>query len=482
MKRIVPLVLVLLLQGIAPAQTSKVMTYNILADWLEGPEERWLDPDHPRRDRVGSILQQEDADLIGFQEVTDSQLPDLIDFLPEYDYLLGTSAGFFNAIFYKRDRYSILENDFINLPNSSNDQGGFRDVLWAQMFDWNTNQSFVMADTHLASGSPDSGLARVFQANLIQQEMPAITNGLPLVFVGDFNVNPFDEGYSIVTGQTGPQNFTLDNACDPFCGGAPTYPNGSQIDHVLHSSEFVATDARVVTDLIAGLYPSDHFAVTAELLNSSPPTTRPDQVRHALFSEGELVWERRTPTGFDGLGDGVGPIPFEHFNEVGMIQSGTTLSRQMMKFELPSTMVTEITFESATLRIFVLNLLGTLPEGLSLMHGIDDNDSEVLTSHYEAPYVDTGLDLFVPPDGDRQYYDIDVTEFVRADFESDGSDPWSAFRLEFTDGEQFTGSNAYRINSFLLEITVNVVPEPATGILLLFGMMAILFRRDLAVS
>jgi len=465
MKTIAPLLLVLMIQSIAPAQSFKVMTYNILAEGLEGPGQHWLDPNDPRRDRVGAILQQEDADLIGFQEVTDSQLPDLIEFLPEYDYILGTPAFFYNAIFFKRDRYLVLDNGIIDLPDPRNPFDLIRNVLWAQMFDWETNQSFVMADTHFSYPA--------FNAIVSQQEVPAITNGLPLLFVGDLNFPPSSEGFSTITGQSGPQNFTLNDACDPFCGdvsSVPGWPPGTRIDHVLHTSEIVATDARVVTDLVDGLLPSDHFAVTADLLNTSPPTARPTHLQYTLISgdiDDQIVWERGSSSGFDGLGDGIGAIGVGAFLASGEA-SFNILSRQVMKFQLPFTTVTETTVENATLRVFVEDLLGTLPEGLSLMHDVDDNDSEVLKSHYEAPYVDTGLELFVPQDGAGQYYDIDVTEFVRADYQSDGSDPWSAFRLQLTDGEQFAGQTAaYIIGGSQLEITLGIVPEPSDLIMLL---------------
>ena len=85
MNKIAPLLLVLMIQSIAPAQSFKVMSFNILADFLSGPDMQWLDPVNPRRDRVGAIFDQENSDLIGLQEVTDNQLLDLINFLPEYD-------------------------------------------------------------------------------------------------------------------------------------------------------------------------------------------------------------------------------------------------------------------------------------------------------------------------------------------------------------------------------------------------------------
>jgi len=476
-KRIAPILLVLMIQSIAPAQSFKVMTYNILRDSLENISSidqtniGWNDPAKPRKERVRTILEQEDADLIGFQEVTDNQLPDLIDFLPGYDYV---SESVQNVIFYKRDRYLLQDNGISSLPDGEH-------VVWAQLLDRNTNGSFVIGNTHLACCGQE--LERQLQATVIQQEMPAITNGLPLVFIGDLNFSPQSTGFSILTGQSGPQNFTLDDACGPFCGDAPTYPFGERIDHVLHTSEIVATNARVVTDLVDGLLPSDHFAVTADLLNTSAPIALPTQVQSTLVSgdiEDQIVWESGG-SAFDGLGDGKGTPT--HDGAVGATRRSTLnfLSRQVMKFDLPFIGVFETTVENATLRVFVEDLLGTLPEGLSVMHDVIDNDSEVLISHYEAPYVDTGLDLFVPQDGAGQYYDIDVTEFVKADYQSDGSDPWSAFRLELTNGEQFRGQTvAYIIGGSQLEITLRIVPEPTTATLALAALCLAISRRRIS--
>ena len=131
---------VLISTSLASAESFNVMTYNTLAHWLEDVSHicctnvGWNDPTRPRKERVRAIIEQEDADLIGFQEVTELQLPDLIDFLPGYDYVLGRPNSFYNAIFYRSSRFLLQDSGIFELSRDPNDPfSAFHHVVWADL-------------------------------------------------------------------------------------------------------------------------------------------------------------------------------------------------------------------------------------------------------------------------------------------------------------------------------------------------------------
>ena len=97
----------------------------------------------------------------------------------------------------------------------------------------------------------------------------------------------------------------------------------------------------------------------------------------------------------------------------------------------------------------------------------------MVASDYENPsYVNTQLDLIQPTDTGQQYYELDVTDLVLADYAADGLDPLSAFRFEVSeaifleDGQRnnyLLGQQGRRINPPQLVLTFTLVPELIPG-------------------
>ena len=93
------------------AQTTTVCTFNIK---FENPSEgvhQWGN----RKDQILKFIKIEDLDIIGIQEVVHSQIKYLEEGLEEYDRIGvarddGKSKGEYSPIFYKKDRYSILDS------------------------------------------------------------------------------------------------------------------------------------------------------------------------------------------------------------------------------------------------------------------------------------------------------------------------------------------------------------------------------------
>ena len=142
----------------------------------------------------------------------------------------------------------------------------------------------------------------------------------------------------------------------------------------------------------------------------------------------------------DGISDDMGDVAVNVSantrSQVGEVDSSTKneMNRLVAKFALPDAPVATPLLESATLRFFLETIVGTPAGPLSLAHSITDNDLDLLASDYENPnYIGTALDLIQPTDPGGQYYELDVTEQVLADYAADGLNPQSAFRFEVSE-------------------------------------------------
>ena len=195
---------------------------------------------------------------------------------------------------------------------------------------------------------------------------------------------------------------------------------------------------------------------------------------------------------FDNLGDKVVDHLTRARTQVGEDdRSRNRMRRLVAKFALPDVPVDAPVLERAMLWFSLQDILGMPAGPLSLLHSITDNDLDKLASDFENPsYVDTLLDMVQPTDPGGQYYKLDVTDLVLADYAADGLDPLSAFRLEVSEAvffEDDSGRNSYRLHmpalvakSPQLVLTFTAVPEPSTltlATLTLLGLLAHGHRR-----
>ena len=91
-------------------QEIKVMSYNIRLDVASDGENRW----DARKDKVAGLMNYYEADFIGGQEVTHSQLIYLTENLIGYSYIGvgrddGKQKGEYSCIFYKKDKFEMIE-------------------------------------------------------------------------------------------------------------------------------------------------------------------------------------------------------------------------------------------------------------------------------------------------------------------------------------------------------------------------------------
>lgn len=235
-----------------------------------------------RKEKVASMIRFHHMDLIGLQEPTVDQLNDLIDLLPEYEWVGiglhdGKDSGPIDAILYLKDRFKKIENSHFYLsPTPEILSKGWeakfiRGVTWAKFRDLKTNQSFYLFNTHF---DYHSILARNNSARLLRDKVLEISKKSPFIITGDFNIFPNlggEETYKLLTDD----NFLIDaqyKAKFPHHGPTGSWSGfkeagqpGVKPDYIFVNDRINVRSHGILADTFDGFFPSDHMPVVSEI-------------------------------------------------------------------------------------------------------------------------------------------------------------------------------------------------------------------------
>jgi endonuclease/exonuclease/phosphatase family metal-dependent hydrolase len=227
-----------------------------------------------RKPVLGAGFATLDADIVGVQEVVFSP-PRQDDFLsaqrPERHYRSFDARSDRNPKFGNATLCSVgdvLTHEELRLSHGR--------VVQRLLVALPGQRTLWFANTHLhhVPGEPQERLA---QATAICEWMAAAPASNAQVIVGDFNTPPFEPAYGAMTGAGYRSAFKEANGAEP----AVTWPSGIQaetmdtdgdpncLDYIWLSGSARALTARLAcNEAVAGdatLYPSDHFAIVAEV-------------------------------------------------------------------------------------------------------------------------------------------------------------------------------------------------------------------------
>ena len=161
-----------------------------------------------RRDRVADYVKSRHIEVIGMQEVLHAQLEDLLERLPEYDYVGvgrtdGKTKGEYSPIFFLKDKFEVLEkgnfwlSETPDVPGSKGwDAALERVASYAKLKDKASGKVFMAVNTHFDHVGVT---ARRESAKLIMRKIQEIVGKQPAVVTGDFNVTEDDEAYTTMT-------------------------------------------------------------------------------------------------------------------------------------------------------------------------------------------------------------------------------------------------------------------------------------------
>jgi len=255
----------------------RVMSLNIRMDTPVDAENSWPN----RRDFLVDNIINQSPDVIGFQEVLHSQLSDLDSLLPWYDYIGvgrddGKLAGEFSPVFYKMNRFDLLDHGTIWLSPYPDSIGSIgwdaaitRIMSWAKFHDRHIRKDFYFLNTHF---DHVGDTARFESIKRIMDFIITATNGFPVVLSGDFNLEPDTEAIEFllesdmlsmydaftlsVTGNKG-HNAT-------FNGFGKAEPE-KRIDYIFVNDAWKCYEHQILALKNEGLYISDHYPVVANI-------------------------------------------------------------------------------------------------------------------------------------------------------------------------------------------------------------------------
>jgi endonuclease/exonuclease/phosphatase family metal-dependent hydrolase len=262
----------------------RVMSYNIRYNNPDDGINAWPNRKDHVAEMIGSRYQ---VDLAGLQEALKGQIDDLATRLPEYAWIGvgredGKEQGEFTPIFYRKDRFELLESGTFWLSESPEIPGSkswdaaiTRIVTWAKFADRKNGGILYHFNTHFDHMGQQ---ARAESAKLLWQKTSTITGDVPTVVTGDFNTRESSLPYKIMTGKEPVGDATSDLkdaryvSASPHEGPTSTStdwtkqgPPETKIDYIFVRNGIAVLKHQVLTDRFDDRYPSDHMPVLAEL-------------------------------------------------------------------------------------------------------------------------------------------------------------------------------------------------------------------------
>jgi endonuclease/exonuclease/phosphatase family metal-dependent hydrolase len=256
----------------------RVMSFNIRYDTPSDGYHAWPH----RRELVGEVIRLHDIDLLGLQEVLPGQITDLLHLLPEYAIFgvardTGRSAEFV-PICYRRSRLQLLDGGTFWLSATPNqmsrgwDAAIKRIVTWAKFEDRQTKQQFLFFNTHFDHRGVK---ARAESAHLLLRSIAANNpQQLPVLVSGDFNAEPSDIPYQLLTTQ--PDTLGLRDTrleAQSVLGPEGTWAGftvprlvGGRIDYLFCQHHVAVLRYATLTDGWDQQLPSDHLPIMVEVL------------------------------------------------------------------------------------------------------------------------------------------------------------------------------------------------------------------------
>ncbi|MDP2089435.1 MAG: endonuclease/exonuclease/phosphatase family protein [Flavobacteriaceae bacterium] len=275
MKKKSILIVFMLLSVISSAQTLKLMTYNIRLDVAVDGENDW----NHRKDFFTAQLKFYEPDVLGVQEAAPNQVVDIATALSQYDMVGigrdGIGKGESSNIFYKRDRFLLIETNTFWLSETPDkiskgwDAAFNRVCTYALFKDLKAKRNIWVFNTHLDHIGEE---ARTKSIQLILSKIAtANTKNYPVIFMGDFNSEPTTDRIIALKNTM--------NDCRDISEEKPFGPSGTfngfnhhepvtlLIDYIFISKNnpLKVKKYAILSDSKDLKYPSDHLPVYVEL-------------------------------------------------------------------------------------------------------------------------------------------------------------------------------------------------------------------------
>ncbi|MDC6350800.1 endonuclease/exonuclease/phosphatase family protein [Zeaxanthinibacter sp. PT1] len=268
-------IILVLMSGIVKSQDLTVMTYNIRYDNPKDSLDGW----EQRSAFLSSQVRFLEPAVFGTQEGLHHQLEDLTNALPGYEFFgkgrdHGDQRGEYSAVFYKKDQLRLLDqgtfwlSETPDIPSVGWDAALNRVCTYGLFNTLEGDKKFYVFNAHLDHMGET---ARQKSLELIIEKVKTLnTDQYPVILMGDFNLEPDHPSIKQLSGE---MKDAHDLAPTAFKGPTGTY-NGFNMDELptrridyifLSPGDFSVQRYRIISEMVNGRYPSDHFPVVARL-------------------------------------------------------------------------------------------------------------------------------------------------------------------------------------------------------------------------
>lgn len=260
MKKIIVFVVFILTFFIINAQSLLVGSYNVRNknDYDAKRDNGW----NIRAEKICELINFEQPDVFGTQEVLNNQLNDMLQLLDRYSYIGvgrddGKTLGEYAAIFYNKERIELLEDgnfwlaEETDKPKKGWDAACIRICTWGKFRDKQTKKIFFFFNLHMDHVGV---VARKESAKLVVAKIKQIAQGATSILTGDFNVDQNNEIYETFTKsgilkdsyQIAKYKMIPNGTFNSF---NPLIRTNSRIDHIFVTNDFTVDNYAVMTNM-----------------------------------------------------------------------------------------------------------------------------------------------------------------------------------------------------------------------------------------
>lgn len=252
-------------------EVLKIATFNLRMDTPSDGENAWFH----RKDMVNDLIRFYGFDLFGTQEGFTHQLNDILR-LSDYRFIGvgrddGKDAGEHCAIFYRSDRFKVLDQgDFWLSEHPEKPGRGWdgtccnRICTWGKFEDLKNHKQFYFFNVHYEY---EEDVARRESSNLMISRIKSIAGNQPVFLTGDFNAFPTEEPIRILNDSgflNDSYKITKEAPFGPVCtyhGYDSTIKTEERLDYIWVTDSIQIDKYGVLTNTLYGHTPSDHFPV-----------------------------------------------------------------------------------------------------------------------------------------------------------------------------------------------------------------------------
>ena len=273
MKKSVINLLILLFTAYPVEAQLKVMSYNIKYANENDGENSWS----KRKDYLAAQIQFYEPHIFGVQEALYSQLEFLNAELSGYNYFGkgrddGDQKGEFSAIFFKAEKFELLEQGTFWLSSTPEKPGKGWDAdyprvcTYGKFREMESGKEFWVFNTHFDHVGVK---ARAESAKLIHTRIKELNKEeQPVILMGDLNLEPETEEIRFLSAEYKDSKAVANHVFGPegtFNGYDFRSPVTRRIDYIFTTNGFKVNKYAVLSDSKDLRYPSDHLPVFVTL-------------------------------------------------------------------------------------------------------------------------------------------------------------------------------------------------------------------------